>query len=261
MISKLIERLLKLRNKIQDKSGFTLIELMVVIVIVVILALAVVPFFKKTVEEAKYSEGVTAIGALQTKIKVYIAKEGKLPGVGSAGESVVQGALGANVLDKTIRLVSAVAEGHAILIADGSSLAGAFADKNYMQSALEIDYDEYAGKSFKTHHFQYMLQQQVLADGSYAYALAVAPIGNTADSKARASSAYAVFTRYIGTAVVGATPFVVATYEDYMGSDTVVIKKILTDTAAVQAGTIRCPAYNAVDVNISKAGTTVDWKI
>jgi len=52
------------------RSGFTLIELMVVVVLVMILSLAIVPTFREIINKAKFTEGVSSISALRTKIKV-----------------------------------------------------------------------------------------------------------------------------------------------------------------------------------------------
>jgi len=269
MISKLKEILLKFRDQMRGQSGFTLIELMVVIVIVVILALAVVPFFKKTVEEAKFSEGITAIGAIQTKIKVYMAKEGKLPplAISAAGvtfdtlTAVGSPLVGQAVLPSTIRFVGSAGEYYAMNNATPwgpASAIAAAAGKSYTQTALEIEYDEYAGKSFKNHHYQYCLVRQVDANGYYAYALAVSPSGYPTDSKARANACYAVFVRFCAETVGTVTPSVTATYADYMATDTGIIKVL--DTSA--NGTLYVPAYNATDANI-RTGTgdpVVKWE-
>lgn len=54
-----------------NKKGFTLIELMVVVVIVAILAAIVVPLLLSRVEKAKYSEGKAIAGQIATAVRAW----------------------------------------------------------------------------------------------------------------------------------------------------------------------------------------------
>jgi prepilin-type N-terminal cleavage/methylation domain-containing protein len=58
------------------KTGFTLIELMIVIVIVSILAALVIPLLLSRVEKAKYSEGKSIAGQIATAVRAYAAEVG-----------------------------------------------------------------------------------------------------------------------------------------------------------------------------------------
>lgn len=59
-----------------NKKGFTLIELMVVVVIVSILAAIVVPLLLSRVEKSKYSEGKAIAGQIATALRAYVAEYG-----------------------------------------------------------------------------------------------------------------------------------------------------------------------------------------
>jgi prepilin-type N-terminal cleavage/methylation domain-containing protein len=57
----------------QSKRAFTLVELMIVVVIVAILALVAIPLYTGNITAAKWSEGVSGVGALRTALRVYAA--------------------------------------------------------------------------------------------------------------------------------------------------------------------------------------------
>jgi prepilin-type N-terminal cleavage/methylation domain-containing protein len=65
---------LRIRNK---KSGFTLVEVLVVVIIVAILAAISVPLYLKYVEDARAAEARTAISAIWTGAKIYHQRTGK----------------------------------------------------------------------------------------------------------------------------------------------------------------------------------------
>ncbi len=58
------------------KSGFTLVELMVVILIVSILAAVAVPIMRGRIDAAKWSEGKAMAGTLATSLRAYYAEKG-----------------------------------------------------------------------------------------------------------------------------------------------------------------------------------------
>jgi len=60
----------------RKKTGFTLIELMVVILIVSILASVSIPIMRGRIDSAKWSEGKAMAGTLGSAIRAYAAEQG-----------------------------------------------------------------------------------------------------------------------------------------------------------------------------------------
>ena len=60
----------------KSRSGFTLIELMVVILIVAILAAAAILILRGRVDAAKWSEGKAVMGTIGTALRMYAAEKG-----------------------------------------------------------------------------------------------------------------------------------------------------------------------------------------
>ena len=233
-------------SSLKNSKAFTLIELMVVIVIVTILALALVPLFKKEMARARYTEGVTALGAMQTKIKVAQQMLGRLPNPVTSG-TLVPG---------LCRMVSTSGahwgyEGSTFL----PNTAGAGdLGKSPAQIEIEADYDEYKGAYFVNENYQYRLLQQVLANGSYAYAIAC--IGteastnySTIKTKSKVGSAYAIFVRNC-PAAAGTTTFLTLTYTDESGDDSSTHRVLTVAGEEAAVGRILCPAYTASDASI-----------
>ena len=188
------------------RSGFTLIELMVVVVLVMILALAVVPAFKKEIIKARYTEGVSAISALRTQIKVFHVENSRLPGVNSgivrsdwalAGAASwtdpanIAAAVAGNAASdvKTVlatalgpivqTLCSKIDEQWAIMDAPTYTkdvvTAANKSGSSTWQTDLQISMGEYAGNSFKNANYQYAaFNAGFKGDGSYGYAILVA---------------------------------------------------------------------------------------
>ncbi|MHC4537262.1 MAG: prepilin-type N-terminal cleavage/methylation domain-containing protein [Planctomycetota bacterium] len=67
-------------NKKRDRSGFTLIELMVVIVIVGILASVSTPILRGRIEQAKWSEGAATAGTIKTAVRISYAENPSVAG-------------------------------------------------------------------------------------------------------------------------------------------------------------------------------------
>lgn len=64
---------------IQDRRGFTLVELMITVVIVGILAAVAVPIYQAQVKRAKSSEADAALGTIRTALRVYYAENNAYP--------------------------------------------------------------------------------------------------------------------------------------------------------------------------------------
>ncbi len=63
-------------GKKRDRSGFTLIELVVVILIVGILAAVAVPLMRGRIDSAKWSEGKAMMCTVATALRAYSAEKG-----------------------------------------------------------------------------------------------------------------------------------------------------------------------------------------
>jgi len=64
---------------VKNETGFTLMELMVVIVIIGVLAAIAVPSMSKQVDKAKAKRAMVEIKAMKTAIDVYKAEKGSYP--------------------------------------------------------------------------------------------------------------------------------------------------------------------------------------
>jgi len=62
----------------KKQSGFTLIELMIVVAIIAILAAIALPAYQSYTKQARYSDLVTAADGLKTNVSVCYAKKGVL---------------------------------------------------------------------------------------------------------------------------------------------------------------------------------------
>jgi len=73
-------------QKMKSQSGFTLVEILIVVVILGILAAIVIPQFTEASTEAKTSSLVTDLQAMRSQIELFKAQHNdNLPGVGPIG--------------------------------------------------------------------------------------------------------------------------------------------------------------------------------
>lgn len=69
-----------MRKQLNNKKGFTLVELMVVVIIVGILAAVAVPLYRANVQRAMSSEGQALVGSIRTAERLYFAENNKYTG-------------------------------------------------------------------------------------------------------------------------------------------------------------------------------------
>lgn len=60
------------------RTGFTMVELMVVVLIVGILAAVAVPLMSGRIDASKWSEGKAAMGTIASALRAYVAEKGSL---------------------------------------------------------------------------------------------------------------------------------------------------------------------------------------
>jgi prepilin-type N-terminal cleavage/methylation domain-containing protein len=83
----------------KSRTGFTLIELMVVILIVAILASIAIPILRGRIDDSKWSEGKAMMGSIATAIRAYHGEKGMaaapptILGAGATGLGFVPGDL------------------------------------------------------------------------------------------------------------------------------------------------------------------------
>ncbi|WP_421218677.1 type IVa pilus major pilin TapA [Aeromonas jandaei] len=110
----------------KKQSGFTLIELMIVVAIVAILAAIALPAYQNYTKKAKFTEVIAATGALKTSVELCYADQGALTNCDSGSQGIAaaqSGAVGAvQSLSVTDGVITATAVGNSTTPVNG--LAG-----------------------------------------------------------------------------------------------------------------------------------------
>ncbi|MGL4393239.1 MAG: type II secretion system protein [Fusobacteriaceae bacterium] len=90
-MSKRNKKILMRKTNRNKKSGFTLIELVVVIAIIGVLATIITPKVRTSLIRSKDSKGTASLGALRTVVNIYYSEQGKkLDGTPATSSGVVQ---------------------------------------------------------------------------------------------------------------------------------------------------------------------------
>lgn len=97
----------------KKQSGFTLIELMIVVAIVAILAAIALPAYQNYTKKAKFTEVIASTGALKTSVELCYADQGALTNCDSGSQGIPAAQSGAvglvedlSVTDGTITAVA-----------------------------------------------------------------------------------------------------------------------------------------------------------
>jgi prepilin-type N-terminal cleavage/methylation domain-containing protein len=79
-------------KKVRKHSGFTLVELMVVILIIGILASVSIPLMQARLDKAKWSEAYASVGSVRRAIRAYAAETSVVTAQGLVGTNMSNGA-------------------------------------------------------------------------------------------------------------------------------------------------------------------------
>ena len=85
-----------MKNLLKNKSGFTMVELMVVVIIVAILAAAAIPLYTANVKKAIRTEADATLGAIRSAERIYKSENGTYT---NATAAEVNSILGVDVTD------------------------------------------------------------------------------------------------------------------------------------------------------------------
>lgn len=207
-------------KKFHDRSGVTLVELLVVILIVTILAVTMLPMFKKYVVKAQYAaEPLPLVGHVRTQIGLFQYEFNNLPGVvGQVQTYRASAATASNTVKDweqvqfALRAVSSATAPARNTLGDG---------QEFFLTQMQLKSDEFVGKKMKPNHFQYC--NIGTTGGSYAYAVGI--FGD--DQGLPQGTGYAVFEAFVKGASADGVK-VVGTWEEYTGLEVTQVNFALT---------------------------------
>ena len=186
-------------NKLRQRDGVTLVELLVVILIVTILAVTMLPMFKKYVVQAQYAaEPIPLVGHIRTQIGLYQYEHNSLPGGTKGCVFGFQKSSGGEAYERTYAEI------------DDSGTVGSF--KTAMPSGatpyltdMDVSANELNGKRISPDQVFYAL---IKNDAAYEYAIGV--FGKKGSGTLPENTGYAVLEAYFPTVIVSGS----VTYED-----------------------------------------------
>ena len=107
-----------MKSNMKKQSGFTLIELMIVVAIVAILAAIALPAYQSYTKKAKFTEVVTATGPFKTAIEICLQNGNAITACGTSGTNGIpavptaaEGYVGSIGLTGTTSVITATATG------------------------------------------------------------------------------------------------------------------------------------------------------
>ncbi len=86
------KRIFSMNSKMKKQSGFTLIELMIVVAIVAILAAVALPAYQTYTQKAKFSEVIAATGPVKTAVELCFQSTGNAANCQAAGSNGIPAA-------------------------------------------------------------------------------------------------------------------------------------------------------------------------
>ncbi|MFQ2002208.1 prepilin-type N-terminal cleavage/methylation domain-containing protein [Aeromonas veronii] len=98
----------------KKQSGFTLIELMIVVAIVAILAAVALPAYQTYTKKAKFTEVITATGAAKTALEICSQSGGTPDACVTAAETAVSGTVETDIVDSVEIQTTGGAQGSAV---------------------------------------------------------------------------------------------------------------------------------------------------
>ncbi|WP_309265797.1 pilin [Aeromonas salmonicida] len=117
----------------KKQSGFTLIELMIVVAIVAILAAIALPAYQTYTKKAKFSEVVTATGAYKTAIEVCYQTQNAMTNCAANGAGGIPSAAGTSGFVTSVDVGTAVGDVSITAVGDTNVFGS---DSTYIMSGV-----------------------------------------------------------------------------------------------------------------------------
>ncbi|WP_275056046.1 pilin [Aeromonas allosaccharophila] len=97
-----------MNSEMKKQSGFTLIELMIVVAIVAILAAIALPAYQNYTKKARFTEVISATGALKTAVELCFADKNDLAVCDAGAEGIPAAQSGAIGLVNTLAVANGI---------------------------------------------------------------------------------------------------------------------------------------------------------
>ena len=90
-------------KRLKSESGFTMVELIIVVAIMGIIGAVLVPQFSRTTQKARITTDITSVKAIQRQIDRYYAEFGNYPG--TTAETIMKALVDKNYIDSIYKTV------------------------------------------------------------------------------------------------------------------------------------------------------------